>query len=61
MEYVLTGIGLEIKVSFTKSKGHLKNLSSLSGGQKATISLIFILAIQVEIFYISTWPSFCLR
>ena len=40
--------GLSLRVSFTsKNQSRLKDLKSLSGGQKAAVSLVFILAIQV--------------
>ena len=41
-------LGVELLVDFT-GRGHMKNMKSLSGGQKAVVGLVFILAIQVGI------------
>jgi len=42
-----SAVGLSLRVSFTsKNQSRLKDLKSLSGGQKAAVSLVFILAIQ---------------
>ena len=42
----LSILGVELLVDFT-GRGHMKNIKSLSGGQKAVVGLVFILAIQV--------------
>ena len=40
-------LGVELLVDFN-GRGHMKNMKSLSGGQKAVVGLVFIPALQVD-------------
>ena len=40
-------LGLSVRVSFTGTAA-LKSLHSLSGGQRAVVALLFIVALQVQ-------------